>query len=102
MPSSSALFRMFLQGCRRLGLGLVLLVGLCLALGVPAHSAHAQTTLTVTDCSNESQLQAVVSTANSDNANDTITFTCSGDIKLSNTLTISGKMTLDGSGQSVT
>src|SRR5207237_7277092 len=86
----------------RLALGLCLLVGLCLALGGQARPAHAQSTLTVTNCSNDSQLQADVNTANSDNAGDTITFSCGGDILLTSTLTISGSMTLDGSGQSVT
>src|SRR5205807_8367577 len=33
---------------------------------------------------------------------DVIAFACSGDIKLSSTLKITGSMTLDGSGQSVT
>jgi hypothetical protein len=86
----------------RLALGLCLLVGLCLALGGQARPAHAQTTLTVTDCSNDSQLQADVAQANSDNASDTITFACSGDIPLMSTLNITGSMTLDGSGRSVT
>src|SRR5437879_5103686 len=86
----------------RLALGLCLLVGLCLALGGQARPAHAQASLTVTNCSNDSQLQADVSTANSDNAGDTITFSCGGDILLTSTLTINGSMTLDGSGQSVT
>ena len=86
----------------RLSLGLLLLVGLCLALGVPVRLAHAQSTLTVTDCSSDSQLQADVSQANTDNAGDTITFSCSGDIKLTSTLNITGNMSIDGSGQSVT
>lgn len=37
-----------------------------------------------------------------DNAGDLITFTCSGDIQLTATLTITGKMTIDGIGESVT
>jgi predicted outer membrane repeat protein len=86
----------------RLSLGLLLLAGLCLALGISVRPAHAQSTLTVSDCSSDSQLQADVAQANSDNASDTITFSCSGDIPLSSTLTISGSMTLDGSGQAVT
>ena len=86
----------------RLSLGTLLLLGLCLALGISVHPAHAQSTLTVTDCSSDSQLQADVSQANTDNANDSITFTCSGDIKLTSTLPITGTMTIDGSGQSVT
>ena len=64
--------------------------------------AQSLTTLTVSNCSNDSQLQSAVSQANSDNAGDTINFSCGGDIKLSNTLNISGIMTIDGSGQSVT
>ena len=86
----------------RLSVGLLLLVGLCLTLSVPVRPAHAQSTLTVTDCSSASQLQADVSQANTDNAGDTITFSCSGDIKLTSTLTITGSMSIDGSGQSVT
>ncbi len=86
----------------RLSLGLLLLFGLCLALGVTVRPAHAQSNLTVTDCSSDSQLQADVSQANTDNAGDIITFTCSGDIKLTSTLNITGSMTLDGSDQSVT
>ncbi len=96
--SSSRLLRL----CGRLSVGLLLLAGLCLALGVPVRPAHAQSTMTVSDCSSDSQLQADVTQANSDNDGDTITFSCSGDILLSSTLTISGSMTLDGSGQSVT
>ncbi len=93
---------LFLRVCMRLGLGLLMLAGLCITLGLQARPAHAATTLTVTNCSNDSQLQADVSTANTDNAGDTITFSCSGDIKLTSTLAIAGSMTLDGSGQSVT
>src|SRR5205085_1669712 len=59
-------------------------------------------TLSVSDCSSDAQLQAEIAQANSDNAGDVITFACSGDIKLSSTLSISGSMTLSGSGQSVT
>ncbi|HJT57966.1 MAG TPA: right-handed parallel beta-helix repeat-containing protein [Ktedonobacteraceae bacterium] len=86
----------------RLLLFMGLLIGLGLLTGGLATPAHAATNLTVTDCSNDSQLQADISTANSDNDGDTITFSCSGDIKLTSALTISGSMTLDGSGQSVT
>src|SRR5713101_7942097 len=86
----------------RLGLGLVLLAGLCIALGAQARPAHAAQNLTVTDCTSDVQLQGDINTANSDNAGDTITFSCSGDIKLASTLQIKGSMTLDGSGQSVT
>src|SRR5258708_3146754 len=82
--------------------GLALLLGiLAVAVGV-GRPAYAATTLTVTNCSTDSQLQADVSTADSDNAGDTITFACNGAIPLTSTLTISGSMTLDGSGQQVT
>jgi hypothetical protein len=87
---------------RLVGLALLLGVGLLASLGLASGTVHAATTLTVTNCSNDSQLQADVSTANSDNANDTITFACSGAIPLTNTLTIAGSMTLDGSVQQVT
>jgi HYR domain/FIMAH domain len=86
----------------RLVCGLALFLGLCIMLGGLARPAHAQSNLSVSDCSADTQLQAAVSQANSDNAGDVITFACSGDIKLSSTLTISGSMTLDGSGQNVT
>ena len=86
----------------RLLLFMGLLIGLGLLTGGLATPAHAAANLTVTDCSNDSQLQADISTANSDNDGDTITFSCSGDIKLTSALTISGSMTLDGSGQNVT
>src|SRR2546430_7397513 len=63
--------------------------------------AHAQplSTLTVTDCSTDSQLQGFVSNAS---PGDTITFACSGTIALSQTLRINTSLTLDGSGQQVT
>src|SRR2546427_228410 len=98
MQSRSPLFRLLLKVCGRLSLGLLLLLGLCLVLGGQVRPAHAQSTLTVTDCSSDSQLQADVTQANNDNAHDTITFSCSGDIKLTSTLTITGSMTIDGSG----
>jgi hypothetical protein len=85
-----------------ISLGLTLLISLCLATGILARPAHAQTTFTVTDCSDDTQLQADVSQANSDNAGDTITFACSGGIALTSTLNINGNMTIDGSGQTVT
>jgi hypothetical protein len=85
----------------RLSPGLLLLLGLCLGLGATVRSAHASTSITVNTC-DEVHLDAAIAQANSDNAGDTITFSCSGDIPLTNALTISGSMTLDGSGQSVT
>src|SRR5205807_1535005 len=86
----------------RLLYGLALLLGLCIMLGGLARPAHAQSTLSVSDCSSDAQLQADVAQANSDNAGDVITFACSGDLKLTSTLSISGRMTLSGSGQRVT
>ena len=86
----------------RLLCGLALLIGLCIMLGGLARPAHAQSTLSVSDCSSDAQLQADVAQANSDNAGDVITFACSGDLKLTSTLSISGRMTLSGSGQRVT
>ena len=86
----------------RLLCGLALLLGLCIMLGGLARPAHAQSTLSVSDCSSDAQLQAEVAQANSDNAGDVITFACSGDLKLTSTLSISGRMTLSGSGQRVT
>lgn len=62
------------------------------------------TIFTVTDCSNESQLQDAISHATD---GDTITFACSGTITLASTLNIKrkgqrgGNLTLDGSGESV-
>lgn len=87
----------------RAGLALALAVAVCvLALGAHARLAHAQASLVVSDCTSDSQLQADVAQANGDNAGDTITFSCSGTISLSQTLAITGSMTLDGSGQQVT
>jgi hypothetical protein len=87
---------------RLVALSLLLGIGLMTGTMLASGKAHAATTLTVSDCSDDSQLQADVAQANSDNAGDTINFSCSGDIKLSSTLTITGSMTIDGSGQSVT
>ncbi len=62
------------------------------------------TTFTVTDCSNDSQLQGFINHATD---GDTITFVCSGTITLTSTLNIKRKgqtaldLTLDGSGESV-
>jgi hypothetical protein len=87
---------------RFIALSLLLGFGLMSSMVLSSSKAHAATTLTVSNCSNDSQLQADVNQANVDNAGDIINFSCSGDIKLSQTLTISGSMTIDGSGQSVT
>ena len=88
----------------RLALLLCLLIGLLAVTGgLAAPRAHAQTTITVSPC-DESHLDAAISQANTDNDGDTITFNCGGsaDIPLTSTLTISGNMTIDGSGQTVT
>lgn len=90
-----------LRALVRISLGFALLLGLCVMMSMQAPFAHAQTTITVSTC-DESHLDAAISTANTDNAGDVINFSCSGDITLTSTLTITGNMTLDGSGQSVT
>jgi FIMAH domain-containing protein len=87
---------------------LVVLLGLLSGLGVVmagvslhAHAAPAAT-LTVTDCSGETgpgQIGTVISSAS---AGDTITFSCSGTIPITSTLTISKNLTIDGSGQTIT
>src|SRR5258707_862916 len=84
-------------------LTLILLASLLAALLglVRVPSAHAQSTITVSTC-DESHLDAAINQANSDNADDTIAFSCSGDILLTSTLNISGSMTLDGDGKQVT
>lgn len=62
------------------------------------------TIFTVTDCTNDSQLQDFINRATD---GDTITFACSGTIILTSTLTIKskgqsgGNLTLDGNGESV-
>src|SRR5215467_13631466 len=85
--------------------GIVVLLGLVVGLSVVVagviRQAHAATTIPVSTC-DESHLDTAITQANTDNANDTITFNCSGDIKLTSTLEIKGSMTLDGSGQTVT
>jgi hypothetical protein len=69
-----------------------------LLVGSTAH-AQATSTVTITDCTDDSQLQSAVANAQS---GDTINFGCGGDIKLTKALTIFNSLTLDGSGQSVT
>src|SRR5713226_5676238 len=89
----------------RLGLGLVLLVGLCIVVaGVSLHAhAAADATLTVTDCSGETGPGRIGTVISSASAGDTIRFSCSGTIPISSTLVIStNNLTLDGSGQTVT
>jgi hypothetical protein len=102
MHSPSPLVRLLWRIVVRLGLVLVLLVGLCLALGVQVRPAHAATD-TVTDCSGENGPGQIGTVLSSASAGDTITFSCSGTIPITSTLTIStNNLTLDGSGQSVT
>ena len=81
-----------------------LLLVVSLGVGFTAlTAAHAAGPLVVTNCTSDTQLQNDVTQANTDNANDTITFQCGGSaaIKLTSTLTISGSMTIDG-GQAIT
>jgi fibronectin-binding autotransporter adhesin len=85
------------------------LMGLCLFIGfslltaslanIGTAHAHGSTTIPITNCQTDRQLQAAVSTAPS---GATIPFHCSGDILLSKTLTITKNLTLDGAGQAVT
>src|SRR6266852_4664818 len=88
----------------RLGLGLVLLVGLCIVVaGVSLHAhAAADATLTVTDCSVETGPGRIGTVISSASPGDTITFSCSGTIPITSTLTITKNLTLNGSGQNVT
>jgi hypothetical protein len=79
-------------------LGVALLAGSLVASSRPAH-AQAASSVTITDCSDDSQLQSAISSAAS---GDTIAFGCSGTITLISTLTISKNLTLDGNGHSVT
>jgi hypothetical protein len=87
---------------RLVALSLLLGFGLLSSMALSSSKAHAATIMTVSDCSDDSQLQADVAQANYDNDGDTIDFSCSGDIKLTATLNITGSMTIDGSGQSIT
>jgi uncharacterized repeat protein (TIGR01451 family) len=88
--------------------GIVVRVSLALALPVwlgvvavgLAQPAYAATTITVSTC-DEAGLDAAVAQANTDNAGDTINFSCSGTIDLTATLDITGSMTIDGTGQQV-
>jgi hypothetical protein len=105
MQSRSPLLRLLFRVCVRLGLGLALLVGLCVVVaGVSLH-AHAApaATLTVTDCSGETGPGRIGTVISSASAGDTITFSCSGTIPITSTLVIgTNNLTLDGSGQTVT
>jgi hypothetical protein len=86
---------------RLVGLALLLGVGVLASLGLATRMAHAQSlnTVTITDCTDDSQLQSAIANAAS---GDTINFGCKGTITLSQTLVISKNLTLDGSGQQVT
>lgn len=97
--SASSLLRLSMG----LSLRLLLLLGLCLGVGVTVRSAYASTIITVSPC-DQSHLVAAINEANKDNAGDTIKFKCGGaaDIKLTGTLSLTGNMTIDGSGQHVT
>src|SRR5437879_6087531 len=90
---------------RFLVVGLVAPSIAALALATQPSSAAAMAAtaaaLTVGTC-DEAHLDAAVAQANRDNAGDTVRFTCNGDIILTSTLRITGSMTLDGSGHSVT
>ncbi len=86
--------------CRWRALALtVLLAGLAAARPVAVRAA----TDTVTDCTSESNLRSVISSAA---AHDTVTFACSGTITLTSTrggaIVLSKDLTIDGSGQAVT
>ncbi|MGH2388511.1 MAG: hypothetical protein ACRDIE_09945, partial [Chloroflexota bacterium] len=67
----------------------------------PVSPVRAATPIPVSIC-DQSHLQSAITQANSDNAGDTITFGCSGDIALTGNLFITGSMTLDGGNQAVT
>ena len=86
---------------RLVALSLLLLVGLLASSLLASSRAHAQatSTVTITDCTDDSQLQSAVSSAAS---GDTIASGCSGTIRLSKTLPIAVSLILDGRGQSVT
>src|SRR5579884_2283734 len=79
------------------------LVIACVALGMAGMRvvpAHAQSTFTVDNCSNDSQLRTDVTQANTDNDGDTINITCTsnpGPIPISSPLFITGTMAIQGS-----
>jgi len=91
--------KQFIRTITRISLRLFLLAGLLAGLlavsGIPA--AYA-TTQTVSTC-DETSLNAAITTAA---VGDIITFSCSGTITLTSTLNITKKLTIDGTGQSVT
>ena len=73
MQRQSPLLRILFRVCIRLGLGLVLLVGLGVLAGVSLHAhAAADATLTVTDCSGETgpgRIGTVISMASAGDTN---------------------------------
>jgi hypothetical protein len=81
----------------RIALALILLVTAWWSAR-PALPAHAATTWTVSTC-DESHLRSTISGAA---AGDTVTFSCSGTITLTNPQELSSDLTIDGSGQQVT
>ena len=84
-----------------LTVSLSVLVGLLVVgTGVTLH-VHAAS-LTVTDCSGETGTGRIGTVLASASAGDTITFSCSGTIPITSTLTISKNLTINGTGQSVT
>jgi hypothetical protein len=87
-----------------LGLGLMLLAALCVVMAGVSLYAHAASdaTLTVTDCSGETGPGRIGTVISSASPGDTITFSCSGTIPITSTLTITKNLTLNGSGQNVT
>src|SRR6266702_4773936 len=103
MQSRSPIFLLLLRVCVRLGLLLLSALGVVVAgVSLHAHAAPAAT-LTVTDCSGETGPGRIGTVISSASAGDTITFSCSGSIPITSTLSIStNNLTLDGSGQTVT
>src|SRR5579859_691233 len=89
---------------RHVGARRFLLMLLCLFVGLVSLSgdvgisnARAFTTIPVTTC-DETHLVAAITSASS---GDTISFECSGIIRLTNSLTITKNLTLDGTNQNV-
>ncbi len=84
-----------------LGLTCAMLVGVGLVVSfVPLKTTHAAT-MYVVDICDAAHLDAVLAEAQQTSGNS-ITFSCSGDIALDRTLTITTALTIDGTGQSVT
>lgn len=89
---------------RLVALSLLLGFGLVTGNVLASRTAHAQSlsSVTITDCTDETQLRGAIANAAS---GETITFGCSGAIPinaLNGPLTIATNLTLDGSGQTVT